>query len=101
MSSTKIRIFTHEGRTYTGFPVRRGDSVVFENDSQNEILRITIDKEDALLDDKGQGVDMIKIAPGGCKALMVSKKYPINSVIRYSATIGSSKTEDPIIVIVE
>ncbi|MGH8197312.1 MAG: hypothetical protein ACRETI_03995 [Steroidobacteraceae bacterium] len=61
-------------------------------------LRITVDKDDALLD-CGKGVDLIKVEPGQSRRLVVNPKYPVGSVFRYTATITGSETEDPIIII--
>ncbi|MEX0735318.1 MAG: hypothetical protein WD944_08740 [Steroidobacteraceae bacterium] len=94
-----LRIFTENRKTHTRIPVKRKDTLVFHNDSK-ETLRITVDKDDALLD-CGKGVDLIKVEPGQSRSLVVNPKYPVGSVFKYTATIAGSETEDPIIIIEE
>ena len=86
-------------KTRTKISVHSADLLVFTNVS-DELLRITVDKSDALLDaeDITAEVDLFKLAAGATKKFRVNEKYR-GKELKFTATIGSSQADDPIIIV--
>ena len=98
MAIITLRVFTKDKKTHTRISVGSRDTLVFKNDSQTETLRVTVDKPDALIED-GKQIAKFEVKPEGKKSFSMNQHYPLESMFKYTAKIGSSEAEDPIIII--
>ncbi len=97
MAVIRLRIFTENKKTRTGFVVKGDDTIKIKNDSP-EVLRITVDSSDAL-QQHGEGTDLIRIEPGHEETFSIGDGCGHDSKFKYTATIGRSEAEDPVIII--
>lgn len=97
MAVIRLRIFTENNKTRTGFVVRNSDTLLFQNDS-TEPLRVTVDTADAI-QQHGEAVDLFKIEPGEEMSFSIADGCAHDSKFKYTATIGRSEAEDPVIII--
>ncbi len=97
MAVIKLRIFTENNKTRTGFVVRNTDTLLFQNES-DETLRVTVDRADAL-QLHGEAVDLFKIEPGEEMSFSIGEGCGDDSKFKYTATSGRSEAEDPVIII--
>ena len=97
MAVFKLRIFTENNKTHTRLAVASSDTIVFKNDTDRK-LWITVDKEDALLEDCKR-IDLIQMAAGDERSFSMNAHYPLESMFKYTATVAGFESEDPIIII--
>jgi hypothetical protein len=97
MAIIRLRIYTENNKTQTGIVVKGQDTLLFQNDS-TETLRVMVDTA-AALQDHGESVDLFKIEPGEERAFSIGDGCGHESKFKYTATVGRSEAEDPVIII--
>ena len=98
MADIRLRIFTENNKTLTGFVVKGNDTLIFQNDS-DQTLRVTVDSAEAISEHGKGPTDLFKIEPGQQKSFSINDGCAHNSKFKYTATIGRSEAEDPVIII--
>jgi hypothetical protein len=98
MAEIRLRIFTENNKTRTGFVVKGDDTLVFQNGS-DQTLRVTVDNADAISEHGKGPTDLFKIEPGQQKSFSGNAGCGHDSTFKYTATIGRSEAEDPVIII--
>lgn len=96
----KLHIFERDDQTHTRIAVsigRNAGEIVFCNDSSSR-LRVDFVPEDLVKDKHGKTISFIDV-PGNRNASVFVSGADEGKEIKYTARIGSTESEDPIIII--
>ncbi|MGQ0835775.1 MAG: hypothetical protein ACT4O5_12815 [Gammaproteobacteria bacterium] len=98
MARLDIRITQQDGKTHTTFGKKKdAHKVSFHNDDQNDTLTVTVSDPNALCDGGQPAPQPIVVAPLGSAGYKICANYS-GTQFTYTAQIGNSTPEDPIII---
>ena len=99
MARLHIRLSQKDGKTHTTFGKKKdADKVFFYNDDPGETLTVTISDPNALCDGGQPAPQPIVVAPLSNAGYKICTSYS-GAHFTYTAQIGTSTPEDPIIII--
>jgi len=98
MANLKLYVAVANGKTLTKIGKKSADKIVFHNKSSTDSLVVTFNPTNVVKDKHGNSsISSITVLAGGKET--VTFESTLGSSVKYTARIGTTTAEDPIIII--
>jgi hypothetical protein len=99
--TAKLHIYlrSRRGRTESLYAVSAGSTIVFHNSDCDEPLKVVVWKIGPKGAPESRKGKRIKVAAGKKREFRIRRSTPPEAMYKYSAQIGRSEVEDPIIYV--